>query len=92
LASRDSYVHVRLAEGENGLKPHFLARFSCQGHEAIRGLCSLRRREPALPFVRLAFAGTQVALDATVIEVVPPLPENDSRLDHLAMACAHTLP
>jgi hypothetical protein len=42
--------------------------------------------------VRLAFAGTQVALDATVIEVVPPLPENDSRFDHLAMACAHTLP
>ena len=45
-----------------------------------------------LPFMQLAFAGTEVALDATVIEVVPPLPENDSRLDHLAMACAHTLP
>ena len=42
--------------------------------------------------MQLAFAGTEVALDATVIEVVPPLPENDSRLDHLPMACAHTLP
>ena len=42
--------------------------------------------------MQLAFAGTEVALDATVIEAVPPLPENDSRLDHLAMACAHTLP
>ena len=42
--------------------------------------------------MQLAFAGAEVALDATVIEVVPPLPENDSRLDHPAMACAHTLP
>jgi hypothetical protein len=31
----------------------------------------------ALPFVQLAFAGAEVALDATVIEVVPPLPEDD---------------
>ena len=62
---------------------------------------SAQRRHPApapdetkaaLPFAQLAFAGTEVALDATVIEAVPRLPENDSRLDHLAMACSHTLP
>jgi hypothetical protein len=43
-----------------------------------------------LPFVQLAFARAEVALDAAVIEAAPPLPAHDTRLKHLAMAYGHT--
>ena len=46
----------------------------------------------ALPFVQLAFARAEVALDAAVIEAMPPLRAHDTRLDHLAMEYGHTIP
>ena len=48
--------------------------------------------KPALPFVQLAFARAEVALDAALIEAMPPLRAHDAKLDHLAVEYGHTLP
>lgn len=35
--------------------------------------------------MQLAFARTKIALDAAIIQVVPPLPAHYAGLDHLAL-------
>jgi hypothetical protein len=59
-----------------------------QGDGSVPSLAD--KTKAALTLMQLAFARTEIALNAAIIKAVPPLPAHDARLDHLALENTHS--